>query len=438
MGQSLACSLSILDILKVNSFVSFCFSCCQVRVNALLCFSEMVHILDKSAVLDILQTIQRCTAVDHSAPTLMCTLGVANSILKQFGIEFVVEHVLPLLLPLLITQQLNVQQFAKYMLFIKDVLRKIEEKRGVTLTESGIPEVKPLQVADGYTLGQINKAASAAPSITKRSSSWDEDWIPARPASTVPPSLAAISAAQPAVPSQPAQGISTYSMSSTASVASTEQLPSSCPAVDVEWPPRSSSGVATQFGDFKNLNGNKGTSESSLDDIDPFANWPPRRSGAPSVSTSLNNGTTASSAKKNGNINMGTSPNGLSFQSESWAFGMQATGESMSQNQGISSLPNVGSSSGGLSSQNSLGYLKQNLGTSALGSSIEKAADLESIFAPNKNEHAAPRLAPPPTNAVGRVRARGRGSQGQTGPSSPSYSGRMKSQTQQTPILDLL
>ncbi|KAL0314045.1 UNVERIFIED_CONTAM: SCY1-like protein 2 [Sesamum angustifolium] len=407
-----------------------------VRVNALLCFSEMVHILDKSAVLDILQTIQRCTAVDHSAPTLMCTLGVAYSILKQFGIEFVVEYVLPLLLPLLITQQLNVQQFAKYMLFIKDVLRKIEEKRGVTLTESGIPEVKPSQAADGYTLGQTNKAASTAPSITKRSSSWDEDWIPARPASTVPPSLAAISAAQPAVPSQPARGISTYSTSSTASVASTEQLPSSCPAVDVEWPPQSSSGVATQFGDLKNLNGNKGTSDSSLDDIDPFANWPPRRSGAPSVSTSLNNGTTASSAKKNGISNMGTPPNGLSFQSESWAFGMQATGESMSQNQGISSLPNVGSSSGGPSSQNSLGYLKQNLGTSALGFSTEKAADLESIFAPNKNEHAALRLAPPPTNAVGRVRTRGRGSQGQTGPSSPS--GRMKSQTQQTPLLDLL
>lgn len=52
-------------------------------MNALLCFGDIVHILDKSAVLEILQTIQRCTAVDHSAPTLMCTLGVANSILKQ-------------------------------------------------------------------------------------------------------------------------------------------------------------------------------------------------------------------------------------------------------------------------------------------------------------------------------------------------------------------
>lgn len=43
----------------------------------------------------------------------------------QNGIEFVAEHVLPLLLPLLIAQQLNVQQFAKYMAFVKEILRYI-------------------------------------------------------------------------------------------------------------------------------------------------------------------------------------------------------------------------------------------------------------------------------------------------------------------------
>lgn len=55
----------------------------QVRVNALLCLGEVVPRLDKGAVLEILQTLQRCTAVDHSAPTLMCTLGVASAIYKQ-------------------------------------------------------------------------------------------------------------------------------------------------------------------------------------------------------------------------------------------------------------------------------------------------------------------------------------------------------------------
>lgn len=54
-----------------------------MRVNALLCLGELIPTLDKHAILDILQTIQRCTAVDRSAPTLMCTLGVSNSILKQ-------------------------------------------------------------------------------------------------------------------------------------------------------------------------------------------------------------------------------------------------------------------------------------------------------------------------------------------------------------------
>jgi hypothetical protein len=41
----------------------------------------------------------------------------------QYGVEFVAEHVLPLLMPLLTAQQLNVQQFAKYMLFVKNMLQ---------------------------------------------------------------------------------------------------------------------------------------------------------------------------------------------------------------------------------------------------------------------------------------------------------------------------
>ncbi|MCO5572030.1 hypothetical protein L7F22_025781 [Adiantum nelumboides] len=94
-----------------------------VRVNALLCLGEFVHRLDKSSILEVLQTLRRCTAVDHSAPTLMCTLSVVDAVYKQYGAEFAVEHLLPLLSPLLVAQQLNLQQFAKYMLFIKEILR---------------------------------------------------------------------------------------------------------------------------------------------------------------------------------------------------------------------------------------------------------------------------------------------------------------------------
>jgi SCY1-like protein 2 len=54
-----------------------------VRVNALRCLGDLVPSLDKEGILGILETVRRCTAVDHSAPTLMCTLGVANAIYKQ-------------------------------------------------------------------------------------------------------------------------------------------------------------------------------------------------------------------------------------------------------------------------------------------------------------------------------------------------------------------
>ena len=55
----------------------------QVRVNALLCLGELVPRLDKVLISEILQTLRRCTAVDHSAPTLMCTLNVAGVVYKQ-------------------------------------------------------------------------------------------------------------------------------------------------------------------------------------------------------------------------------------------------------------------------------------------------------------------------------------------------------------------
>nr|CAB3474293.1 unnamed protein product [Digitaria exilis] len=97
-----------------------------VRVNALRCFGDLVPSLDKEGILGILETVRCCTAVDHSAPTLMCTLGVANAMYYtvtltsfsfiQCGVEFAAEYVIPLIFPLLTAHPLNVQQFAKYML----------------------------------------------------------------------------------------------------------------------------------------------------------------------------------------------------------------------------------------------------------------------------------------------------------------------------------
>lgn len=75
-----SCCYSIIGILiKEECFVHNN----QVRVNALRCLGDLVSTLDKQAILDIVQTLQRCTAVDRSAPTLMCTLGVSNAIFKE-------------------------------------------------------------------------------------------------------------------------------------------------------------------------------------------------------------------------------------------------------------------------------------------------------------------------------------------------------------------
>ena len=66
-------------------------------MNALRCLGDLVPSLDKEGILGILETVRRCTAVDHTAPTLMCTLGVANAIYKQVSLVFLTCSSLPLL-----------------------------------------------------------------------------------------------------------------------------------------------------------------------------------------------------------------------------------------------------------------------------------------------------------------------------------------------------
>lgn len=410
-----------------------------VRVNALLCLSDLVSTLDKHAVLDVLQTVQRCTAVDRSPPTLMCTLGIANSILKQYGIEFAAEHVLPLLTPLLIAQQLNVQQFAKYMLFVKDILRKIEEKRGVTLTDSGMPQVKTPSFSDGLQSEALKKVSGTVSSAAKSSTSWDEDWGPTTkaPANSIQPSTISISSTLPYPSNQPIEVASMQPHSSLTS-ASSQHTASTCPPVDIEWPPRASSGMIPKLGDAANQKPNTGSpSTSTFDDIDPFADWPPRPGGSLNVSGSSNNGIVASSNNKYGTSSSSGAMNDVIFQTNSdmsWAFNTQKLVEPSRQNQGNSTF-NSTSLNSGLNSQSSIGFMKQNQGISTLGSyNDKKTTDLGSIFASSKNDHAAPRLAPPPPTTVGRGRGRGRGNQGHSN-ARPAHA---KSPSEQPPLLDLL
>ncbi|KAJ9166945.1 hypothetical protein P3X46_021634 [Hevea brasiliensis] len=406
-----------------------------VRVNALLCFGDLVHMLDKHAVLEILQTIQRCTAVDRSAPTLMCTLGVANSIFKQYGVEFVAEHVLRLLIPLLTAQQLNVQQFAKYMLFVKDILRIIEEKRGVTVTDSGIPEVKTAPFPNGLHSQASSKTSGTVAPASKSSPSWDEDWGPVskgrtttnQPSKSKPLSTPSVSS------NQPIHLASLQSESSLIVAVPGQQTVTSCPPVDIEWPPRASSGLTPQLSNVDKQSNTGASSSSNFDDLDPFANWPPRPGGTSSASGTSNNGSLGSLANNYGTSLNASSANSMNFQANGHGIGgfnNQNSFEPLRPKQ-VTSTMNVVSLNSGHNPLNSIRFMKQNQVMSSLDSyNDKKSTDLGSIFASSKNEQLAPKLAPPPSTAVGRGRGRGA-----TSTSRPNHA---KQQSGQPPLLDLL
>lgn len=407
-----------------------------VRVNALLCLADFVQTLNKHAVLEVLQTIRRCTAVDLSAPTLMCTLAVSSSILKQYGVEFAAEHVLPLLTPLLTAQQLNIQQFAKYMHFVKDILSKIEEKRGVTLTDSGIPEVKHATAANGLQSQALSKTSAtvSCAANAKSSPSWDEDWGPtARGAANAGASVSATvqqasqnnSSINPILGDKSIQSAPVQTEPSVISTVSSQQMPVSCAAVDIEWPPCAPLGVTAESGNVEKQFNAGTSSPSNFDDLDPFSNWPPQPSASNGFGT-FNNGTMGPVTNNYGSNSItSTFPES---KSNSWAFSNQNSGELLRPNP-VDSTPNASIlNSGGF--QNSIGFLKQNQGNSVSMSSSynnQKSLDLGSIFSTSKNEQAAPKLAPPPSAAVGRGRGMGR-----------ARVTHAKSSSQQPPILDLL
>lgn len=398
-----------------------------VRVNALLCLADLITTLDKHSVLEILQTIQRCTAVDHSPPTLMCTLGVSNSILKQFGVEFVAEHVLPLLTPLLIAQQLNVQQFAKYMLFVKDILRKIEEKRGVTVTESGTSELKQAPISNGPRSQSVGKTADASSRSPK---SWDDDWghPSAKPGTSNQHSTNNNSSGRTFLNDQPIQSAPVLSQPSIISTISTPQMSNSCPAVDIEWPPKSSSGVTPQMGQSEMQSDTGASSTSTLDDEDPFANWPPRPSSNSSISAARANGSAGSLTN-----NYGSSlTSNIQGSSNLWGSNNQNAGDPFRTN-------DANSNGGSLNLQNSMGFMKQNQSISSLGGSSSyndrKPADIGSIFSSNRNEQSAIRLAPPPSTTVGAGRGRGRG---RVSGSALRTSNPKPNSSERPPLLDLL
>lgn len=284
----------------------------------------------------------------------------------------------------------------------------------------------------------------------KNRPAWDEDWGPTSKGPTLPQnstkgptppqnSTTNFSSAPAVLGGQSIAGNSIQTNSVVTTSVSNPQTVASCLPVDIEWPPRNSTGGAPRIADSGMQATTGSSSTSSLDDMDPFADWPPRPSGSlGGASGTSNNGMVGGpSMNKYGTGSSLSTQNSLNFPTNSntsWTLNNQNTTEPMRQNHGISAFNSSNLGSGGITSQNSIGFQKQNQGISSQNTSDadKKFTDLGSIFAPSKNDHIAPRLAPPPSTTIGRGRGRGRGG------SSSSRSTHNKSSSGQTPLMDLL
>lgn len=304
------------------------------------------------------------------------------------------------------------------------------------MTDSGIPEVKQPSLINGPQIEALSKTSGSVASI-KSNSSWDDDWVTSTKKGASISSQNSVSASSNSILSNPAVQGTFLQQHLPVSSVSNQHTTMSLPSEGAEWPPRKSSDVASQFGDAERHVKVQGTSSvSSFGDIDPFADWPPRPSSSSGLSGISKNGTLGPPANNSNYNSMSGNSNSMNFKTNSsWSVGSQNSAEPIGLNL-VNASSTTSNLNGGLNSLNSLGFLEQNQGFPPLNASRpeSKSTDIGSIFASNKNDQIAPRLAPPPSTAVGRGRGRGRA----RGTASTGRSTNAKSQSEQPPLLDLL
>lgn len=330
----------------------------------------------------------------------------------------------------------------------------------MTVTDNGSTEVKASpSLANGIHSEPMSGQIPAA----KSSSAWDEDWGPTKKTSA--PSLSVDSSAQAKQPSTDPFDFGIHTKQSTTlsfdlstqtkqpsivSQATAATIPpaqpfssgpqtsGSCVPVDIEWPPqRSSSSDYNAPLSVNKENDSARLSSDGLDDIDPFADWPPKPSSVTSISATEHRPSTNQniSGFSSGNIGFGGSGNSIgqmksnqmNWSNTSSLMGMNSTGSYL--NQGNTAL-GFGNPIGGLGTG-----LPNPSSTSTGQSMIQPKSDFGSLSMSGSNAtHGPPRLAPPPSASVGRGRGRNQGqsalSRAQRPHSSPSSG--------QQPILDLL
>lgn len=306
--------------------------------------------------------------------------------------------------------------------------RKIEEKRGVTVTDSGTPEVKLSTTSANELRSEQIPKSNLQNSSAKNKPSWDEDWGPAKKASNVSPPVETNVQPELSLPISQQAPTADVPFQSLAPVSSQQQTSTVCTAVDIEWPPSNSySGFGSQSSANENLN--TAISNSSFDELDPFANWPPKPSNSASNfgSASLSAqsfGISGPSSSNNTSIGHSKPQIGSLISKANNRSGLPMSSQNFGQLNHVLSAPIVGNSV----SASGASYANIN-------SNATKTSDLGSIFAPMHNGQPTPRIAPPPATAIGRGRGR---NQGNSGVSKSSRSRPVQASSEQPPLLDLL
>ncbi|KAL3160085.1 hypothetical protein ABBQ32_010866 [Trebouxia sp. C0010 RCD-2024] len=141
----------------------------SVRVNALTCMARVAARLDEDEASKMLQTAGKVSSVDHTAPTVMCVLGLGDAIARQYGLAMAAQQVLPLLCPLLVQPTLSGPQFSQAMTMVKQILGQIESKRA-----------GQMEVPDRAALAGANSAKPNSNPGTPKGvlPSWDTPAIP--------------------------------------------------------------------------------------------------------------------------------------------------------------------------------------------------------------------------------------------------------------------
>lgn len=282
----------------------------------------------------------------------------------------------------------------------------------MSITESGTHEVRaPTPLSNGlHSVDQLpQKTVTTKIAPKKNTSTWDEDWGTSASSSAKPKQPVVQSPLNP----NPSTSSSFQPLEINLGPQVTVSTAASCTPVDLEWPPSTSSDFLsdTKYNSKQeiNINGTPGISDigggassnGGLDNLDPFANWPPpKQSNSTGQLKPLQNLNSSS----NSSINLNSA--GMLNQDNSFSMNYVTNPIGSNPNQDL-----FGSGFG----QNPIG---PKLGaTSGMGFT--------------------PRLAPPPqTSSVGRGRGRNQGQSALSRSTRPV--GNAKPTSDQPPLFDLL